>query len=317
MAEKLAEALRERREAVERIIRKVESLDQGEKSATDLASPVSELASAKTILAGITNFEDVLKWAKQNFEPSDVLLLETKFKKKLELHPERLEDTNYCRLLALIFYLMAAIQVAKVYGDFSHRAISDAFSTHLDMYHTLHLLKIACNFAGLTIQIYVLKGVIAEVIATRQDMPLSTEQEIALAKLCLLPEDGIPLEDGTPLIDLHFADDAAGSKEDKRVASKIENLSTIQDAINSGQLGTLTQRHLLVLEQEADKDGQKKKVPAPYYSSELALALQLRNRITVADIKRSMSPALLEKLTELWEILLPLHLDIGDMKDFQ
>src|SRR5260221_7441490 len=76
MAEKLAEALRERREAVERIIRKVESLDQGEKPSPDLA-PSSQVASAKSNLAGITNFEDVLKWAKQNFEPSDVLLLET------------------------------------------------------------------------------------------------------------------------------------------------------------------------------------------------------------------------------------------------
>src|SRR5258708_1968049 len=68
MAEKLAEALRERREAVARIIRKVEALDQGEKAETTLVSPDSQLASVTTILSNITNFEDVLKWAKKNFE---------------------------------------------------------------------------------------------------------------------------------------------------------------------------------------------------------------------------------------------------------
>src|SRR5260370_2385559 len=112
------------------------------------------------------------------------------------------------------------------------------------MYHTWHLLEIACNFAGLTIQIYILKGIIADVLATQQDTPLSAEQEIALAKLCLLPEDGIPLEDGTPLIDLNFADSMPPSKDDKRVGPKNENLSTILDAINNRQQGTLTQRHL-------------------------------------------------------------------------
>jgi hypothetical protein len=310
--EKLADALRERREFVGKIIARLEALGEPAQPQDDTASP-----SIKRILADVTTFADVVKWARKNFEPSDVLLLETKFMKKLQLYPEREQDANYCRLLVLIFYLLAANQSSKVYGNFSHRAISEAFTTHLDMYHPLHLLEILCHFAAITIDVYVLKAVIAEVLA--HDSLLTEAQEIALARLCFLPEGGMPLGEET-LIDLCFVPEM---DSDKRAAPKIgeapkrDNLTTIQEIINNPDKGAsaLMQRYNLWVEDAPS--GQRNKVKAPYYAPDLALCLQLRHVLTLADMRRAASSALLEKLTQLWEVLLPLHIDIGEMQDFR
>ncbi len=355
MSEKLADALRERRESVERIIQKLKELDQAAKSPDGVAvaetpGPSTALSPDSTIgmiLLRINNFDDVLKWARQNFEPSDVLLLETKFKTKLRAHPERQEDVNYCRLVTLIFYLMATAQAAKVYGDFSHRAISDAFATHLDMYHTLHLLEIACHVSDVALQTYVLKAIIGEILAIHQDAPLSESQEVALARLCLLPEEGMPLEDTLPLLELSFAPDAnmssqINSHKNNRTngshagtgnttdAPRRENLSTIEEAIASLDKGSpaLTQRYKVVLDQPytgngsngnhgGNGNGHAKKYGVPYYPPDLTLCLRLSNVIGVSDIKRTTSPALVDKLTELWQTLLPLHIDLAEMHDFQ
>ncbi|HLY26211.1 MAG TPA: hypothetical protein VKQ72_07715 [Aggregatilineales bacterium] len=330
----MADALRERRESVERIIQKLKELDQAVKSyneeETAPSYPVHRVAS---ILSRITTFSDMLKWAKKNFDQSDVLLLETKFKTKLRTHPEREEDANYCRLVTLILYLMATTQTAKVYGDFSHRAISDAFATHLDMYHTLHLLEIACHLGEVALQIYVMKANIAEILANCQDAPLSEAQEKALARLCLLPEDGLPLEDNTPLFDLCFsiANESSFSsngseKPDKAnpfvtTVTRRENLSTISDAVDNFAKGSpaLMQRYKTMTEEPYFRNGRPVRHRVPYYAPDLSLSLSLRNVIRVADIKRTAiaSPALIDKLTELWQIFLPMHIDLAEMADFQ
>ncbi len=100
-------------------------------------------------------------------------------------------------------------------------------------------------------------------------------------------------------------------------APKRENLSSIQEAVNDLQKGTptLAQRYNLTVDDALI--GQRNKVRAPYYSPDLNLCLRLRNLITLADMKRAASSALLDKLTQLWEILLPLHIDIGEMSDFK
>src|SRR5579863_5523220 len=107
MSEKLADALRERRESVERIILKLKALEPAVQSPENHDTSIPFRSTIETILLQINTFDDMLKWAKQNFDPSDVLLLETKFKTKLRAHPERPQDRNYCRLVTLIFYLMA------------------------------------------------------------------------------------------------------------------------------------------------------------------------------------------------------------------
>ncbi len=334
MGEKLAEALRERRESVERIIQKLKELDRAAKSYSEVESapafPANRVAS---ILSRISSFADMLKWARKNFERSDVLLLETKFKTKLRARPEREEDANYCRLVTLIFYLMATTQSSKVYGDFSHRAISDAFATHLDMYHTLHLLEIACHVSDLALQMYVLKATIGDVLAHCQDAPLNDVQETALARICLLPDDGMPIEDDAPLVDLCFAtasDDYISSNGKEKFDKgspfstdppRRENLSTIRDALDNLVRGApaLAQRYKAVTEEPYFRNGRPMKHRVPYYAPDLSLCLSLRNVIYVADIKRSAnaSPILVDKLTELWQTLLPLHIDLAEMADFQ
>ncbi len=320
MNERLARALQEKRATVSKIIQKLEKSEQADIPAASLNCSNNHATNVEQILTDLTTFDDVLRWAKKNFEPSDILLLETKFRKKLALHPEREQDANYCRLLTLIFYLLAANQTAKIYGDFSHRAISNAFSTHLDMYHTLHLLEIACHFADVTLQGYVLKARIADVLATQQDFSMTQDQELALAKLCLFPEDGAPLGDEGPLVDLYFEPEVSDDNQltiTKGDTPKRANLSMIQEAVNNLKKASpgLIQRHDLLI--HVDEPGQQTTIAAPYYSPDLALCLGLRKLITVADIRRSGTSVLLDKLTQMWQILLPLHIDIGEMRDFR
>ncbi len=312
MNPELAHALQERRQSVERIIQKLQALDRSEQAAADaLETP---RISANQLLSSVKTFSDLVNWVKLNFEPTDVLLLETKFKNKLNIHPERAGDPNYCRLLALVFYLMATNQCARVYGEFSHRAIGLAFSTHLDMYHSLHLLEIVCYLAEVAVQSYGYKARIAEVLDTLQDYPLTEQQELTLAKLCLMPEHGQALGP------LYFANDC----EDKArpATNGVQpgiDLFAILEAVNQPEKGqsSLTQRHNLLLDEDIGLTGQRVKRGVPYCAPNLELSLRLHSVLTINVIKKSTAALLLDKLTNLWEILLPLHIDLGAMKDFQ
>lgn len=306
----LAHALQERRQTVERLIRKFETLEQPTPQAAE------PQLSVNAVLSTVKTGDDIIQWAKRNFEPGDVLLLETKFRNKLNLHPERVEDANYCRLITLVFYLMATNQCARVYGEVSHRAISAAFSTHLDMYHPLHWLESACYFAELTIQSYIQKARIGEVLDMMQDQPLTLQQELILAQLCLMPESG------QMLAPLHFAnadEDTAKAVAASHQAQPGADLMAIQQALYRPEQGQspLTQRYHLALAEAFSPNGQEKKTSVPYYAPNLDLCLRLRSVLTVKDIKKSAAPALLDKLTSLWQILLPLQIDLGAIKDFQ
>lgn len=86
--------------------------------------------------------------------------------------------------------------------------------------------------------------------------------------------------------------------------------------LEAGQ-SPLTQRYNLELEEGFTSESHGQKSVAAYYAHSLDLCLQLRGILTVSDIKKSAAAALLDKLTRLWEILLPLGIDLGAMKDFQ
>jgi len=71
--------------------------------------------------------------------------LETKFKNKLSIHPERMDDPNYCRLIALVFYPDGNQSMfPEVYGEFSHRAISLAFHAIWICINSCMCCEIAC-----------------------------------------------------------------------------------------------------------------------------------------------------------------------------
>src|SRR5262249_33049321 len=153
-----------------------------------------------------------------------------------------------------------------------------------------------------------------EVLATMQDCPLTLQQERSLAKLCLMPlESQQPAPDG----------DNAGEAHQPPVtvrhpAQTGTTLLFLLDTVNypDAVKSPLTPRSNLVLEEAATWASQGKKSAAAYSAPSLGLCLQLRGLLTVNDIKRSAAPALLDKLTRLWEILLPLGIDLGAMKDF-
>src|SRR5258708_2656664 len=129
MNPELAHALQERRQSVERIIQKLQALDRSEQAAADaLETP---RISANQLLSSVKTFSDLVNWVKLNFEPTDVLLLETKFKNKLNIHPERAGEPNYCRLMARVFYLIPTNQCARSSGSFNHRPTHPSFSPHL------------------------------------------------------------------------------------------------------------------------------------------------------------------------------------------
>lgn len=304
----------ERRYVVERIIHKLATLDRPEHQQTYAAQ--TQPLSVKHILDQVNTVAELVQWAKLNFEASDVVFLETKLQRKLNLYPQRAEDLNYCRLIALVFYLMAGNQCARVYGVFSHRAIRAAFSTQLDMYHPLHVLECASYIGELTVQVYVYKARIGEALATVQDCPLTTDQERILAQLCLLPVDNQPLG---PLHFDHVGEDPQTTPAAYRPAPPGINLWAILDAVNSAETGhsTLTQRRNLDVPAYVNpaRPGQMQRVA--YVAPNLGLCLQLRGILTVNDIKKSAADVLLDKLTRLWEILLPLGIDLAAMTDFQ